>query len=133
MVGKASGDSAIVENCIFEAATQQDTQAFNLGRLCGLEGDLLATTVGVAIERQCSLGLMNIAKTAELDLCRWTFVTLKLSISRLTRYMRSLVIWMYWLTMLGTPSPERLMHPLDFKKNNRGEFTAAFESGSGGQ
>ena len=69
VVDKAGIDPALVEDCIFGAAAQQGTQAYNLGRLCGLAGGLPETTAGMAIERQCSSGLMSIATAAKSIMC----------------------------------------------------------------
>lgn len=69
VVAKAGIDPALVEDCIFGAAAQQGTQAYNLGRLCALAGGLPETTAGMAIERQCSSGLMSIATAAKSIMC----------------------------------------------------------------
>lgn len=69
VVEKAGIDPATVEDCIFGAAAQQGTQAYNLGRLCALAGGLPETTAGMAIERQCSSGLMSIATAAKSIMC----------------------------------------------------------------
>jgi acetyl-CoA C-acetyltransferase len=45
------------------------TQAYNLGRLCALVGGLPETTAGMAMERQCSSGLMTIATAAKSIMC----------------------------------------------------------------
>lgn len=68
-VQKAGIDPAIVEDCVFGAAAQQGTQAYNLGRLCAVAGGLPETTAGMAIERQCSSGLMSIATVAKSIMC----------------------------------------------------------------
>lgn len=68
-VEKAGIDPALVEDCIFGAAAQQGTQAYNLGRLCALAGGLPETTAGMAMERQCSSGLMTIATAAKSIMC----------------------------------------------------------------
>lgn len=68
-VEKAGIDPARVDDCIFGAAAQQGTQAYNLGRLCGVVGGLPDTTAGMAIERQCSSGLMSIATAAKSIMC----------------------------------------------------------------
>ncbi len=69
VVEKAGIDPAIVEDCIFGAAAQQGTQAYNLGRLCAVAGGLPDTTPGMAMERQCSSGLMTIATAAKSIMC----------------------------------------------------------------
>ncbi|MCG8316025.1 MAG: acetyl-CoA C-acyltransferase [Pseudomonadales bacterium] len=69
VIEKSGIDPALVEDCIFGAAAQQGTQAYNLGRLCGLVGGLPETTAGMAIERQCSSGLMSIATAAKSIMC----------------------------------------------------------------
>ena len=58
-----------VDDCIFGAAAQQGTQAYNLGRLCAIAGGLPDSTAGMAIERQCSSGLMSIATAAKSIIC----------------------------------------------------------------
>jgi acetyl-CoA C-acetyltransferase len=68
-VERAGIDPAEVDDCIFGAAAQQGTQAYNLGRLCALAGGLAETTAGLAIERQCSSGLMSIATAAKSIMC----------------------------------------------------------------
>lgn len=69
VIKKAGIDPAMVDDCIFGAAAQQGTQSYNLGRLCGLVGGLPETTAGMAIERQCSSGLMSIATAAKSIIC----------------------------------------------------------------
>ena len=69
VIEKAGIDPAMVDDCIFGAAAQQGTQSYNLGRLCGLVGGLPETTAGMAIERQCSSGLMSIATAAKSIIC----------------------------------------------------------------
>ena len=69
VVTKAGIDPSLVEDCVFGAAAQQGTQAYNLGRLCAVAGGLPETTAGMAIERQCSSGLMSIATVAKSIMC----------------------------------------------------------------
>lgn len=69
VIEKAGIDPAMVDDCIFGAAAQQGTQGYNLGRLCGMVGGLPETTAGMAIERQCSSGLMSIATAAKSIMC----------------------------------------------------------------
>ena len=69
VIEKAGIDPALVDDCIFGAAAQQGTQAYNLGRLCAIAGGLPETTSGMAIERQCSSGLMSIATAAKSIMC----------------------------------------------------------------
>ncbi|MEE3239757.1 MAG: acetyl-CoA C-acyltransferase [Pseudomonadota bacterium] len=69
VIEKAGIDPTMVDDCIFGAAAQQGTQSYNLGRLCGLVGGLPETTAGMAIERQCSSGLMSIATAAKSIIC----------------------------------------------------------------
>jgi len=69
VVANAGIDPALVDDCIFGAAAQQGTQAYNLGRLCAVAGGLPDTTAGMAIERQCSSGLMSIATAAKSIIC----------------------------------------------------------------
>lgn len=64
-VQRAGIDPAEVEDCIIGAAAQQGTQAYNLGRLCAVAGGLPDSVPGMAIERQCSSGLMSIAWAAK--------------------------------------------------------------------
>ena len=68
-VARAGIDPAMVEDCIFGAAAQQGTQAYNLGRLCGIAGGLPDTTAGMTMDRQCSSGLMTIATAAKGIMC----------------------------------------------------------------
>ena len=68
-VARAGIDPAEVDDCIFGAAAQQGTQSYNLGRLCALAGGLPETVAGMAIERQCSSGLMSIATAAKSIMC----------------------------------------------------------------
>ncbi|MEE2733386.1 MAG: acetyl-CoA C-acyltransferase [Pseudomonadota bacterium] len=69
VVTKAGIDPQQVEDCVFGAAAQQGTQAYNLGRLCAVAGGLPESTAGMAIERQCSSGLMSIATVAKSIMC----------------------------------------------------------------
>lgn len=68
-VERAGIDPATVDDCIFGAAAQQGTQSYNLGRLCAIAGGLPDTVAGMAIERQCSSGLMSIATAAKSIMC----------------------------------------------------------------
>ncbi|MEZ5572087.1 MAG: acetyl-CoA C-acyltransferase [Halioglobus sp.] len=68
-VERAGIDPAEVDDCIFGAAAQQGTQAYNIGRLCGIAGGLPDTVAGMSIERQCSSGLMSIATAAKSIMC----------------------------------------------------------------
>ena len=68
-VERAGIDPASVEDVIFGAAAQQGTQAYNLGRLCAVAGGLPDSVPGMAIERQCSSGLMSIAWAAKSIMC----------------------------------------------------------------
>ena len=68
-VARAGIDPAMVEDCIMGAAAQQGTQAYNLGRLCGVAGGLPDTTAGMTMDRQCSSGLMTIATAAKAIMC----------------------------------------------------------------
>lgn len=69
VVEKAGIDPALVDDCLFGAAAQQGTQSYNLGRLCAVAGGLPETTAGMAMERQCSSGLMTIATAAKSIMC----------------------------------------------------------------
>jgi len=68
-VERAGIDPASVEDVIFGAAAQQGTEAYNLGRLCAVAGGLPDSVPGMAIERQCSSGLMSIAWAAKSIMC----------------------------------------------------------------
>ena len=68
-VASAGIDPARIDDCIFGAAAQQGTQAYNLGRLCAVAGGLPESVAGMAIERQCSSGLMAIATAAKSIMC----------------------------------------------------------------
>jgi len=68
-VERAGIDAAEVDDCIFGAAAQQGTQGYNIGRLCAIAGGLPETVAGMAIERQCSSGLMSIATAAKSIMC----------------------------------------------------------------
>jgi acetyl-CoA C-acetyltransferase len=64
-VKRAGIDPAEVDDCIFGAAAQQGTQAYNIGRLSALVGGLPETVAGMSVERQCSSGLMSIVTAAK--------------------------------------------------------------------
>lgn len=68
-VQRAGIDPAMVEDCIMGAAAQQGTQAYNLGRLCGIAGGLPESAAGMTMDRQCSSGLMTIATAAKGIMC----------------------------------------------------------------
>jgi acetyl-CoA C-acetyltransferase len=68
-VQRAGLDPAEVDDCIFGAAAQQGTQAYNLGRLCSIAGGLPDTVAGMTMDRQCSSGLMTIATAAKAIMC----------------------------------------------------------------
>ncbi|MCR9106069.1 MAG: acetyl-CoA C-acyltransferase [Gammaproteobacteria bacterium] len=68
-VARAGIDPGEVDDCIFGAAAQQGTQAYNIGRLAGIAGGLPDTVAGMSIERQCSSGLMSIATAAKSIMC----------------------------------------------------------------
>ncbi|TXS91320.1 acetyl-CoA C-acyltransferase [Parahaliea maris] len=68
-VARAGIDPAMVDDVIMGAAAQQGTQAYNLGRLCGIAGGLPDTTAGMTMDRQCSSGLMTIATAAKSIIC----------------------------------------------------------------
>lgn len=69
VIEQAGIEPGSVDDCLFGAAAQQGTQAYNLGRLCGIVGGLPDTTAGMAMERQCSSGLMTIATAAKSIMC----------------------------------------------------------------
>lgn len=58
-----------VDDVIMGAAAQQGTQSYNLGRLCAMAAGLPSSVAGMAIERQCSSGLMAIATAAKSIIC----------------------------------------------------------------
>ncbi|BAN47109.1 acetyl-CoA C-acyltransferase [Metapseudomonas resinovorans] len=58
-----------VDDVIMGAAAQQGTQAYNLGRLCAVAAGLPPSVAGMAVERQCSSGLMSIALAAKSIMC----------------------------------------------------------------
>jgi acetyl-CoA C-acetyltransferase len=68
-IARAGIDPSEVDDCIFGAAAQQGTQAYNIGRLSGIAGGLPDTVAGMSIERQCSSGLMSIATAAKSIMC----------------------------------------------------------------
>ncbi|MCY1342732.1 3-ketoacyl-CoA thiolase [compost metagenome] len=68
-VRRAGIEPGEVDDVIIGAAAQQGTQAYNLGRLCAVAGGLPASVAGMAIERQCSSGLMSIAWAAKSIVC----------------------------------------------------------------
>ena len=68
-VARAGIDPALIDDCIMGAAAQQGTQAYNLGRLSAIAGGLPDSVAGMAIERQCSSGLMAIATAAKSIMC----------------------------------------------------------------
>jgi acetyl-CoA C-acetyltransferase len=68
-VRRAGIEPGEVEDVIIGAAAQQGTQGYNLGRLCAIAGGLPSSVAGMAIERQCSSGLMSIAWAAKSIMC----------------------------------------------------------------
>lgn len=68
-VRRAGLEPGEVDDVIIGAAAQQGTQAYNLGRLCAVAGGLPSSVAGMAIERQCSSGLMAIAWAAKSIMC----------------------------------------------------------------
>jgi acetyl-CoA C-acetyltransferase len=68
-VERAGIDPAMVDDVIMGAAAQQGTQAYNLGRLCGIAGGLPDSTAGMTLDRQCASGLMSIATAAKGIIC----------------------------------------------------------------
>lgn len=68
-IERAGIDPASVEDVIMGAAAQQGTQAYNLGRLCSVAAGLPDSVAGMAIERQCSSGLMSISWAAKSIIC----------------------------------------------------------------
>jgi acetyl-CoA C-acetyltransferase len=68
-VERAGIDPAMVDDVLMGAAAQQGTQAYNLGRLCGVAGGLPDSAAGMTMDRQCSSGLMTIATAAKSIIC----------------------------------------------------------------
>lgn len=66
---RAAIDPEMVDDVLMGAAAQQGTQAYNLGRLCGVAGGLPDTAAGMTLDRQCSSGLMTIATAAKSVMC----------------------------------------------------------------
>jgi acetyl-CoA C-acetyltransferase len=65
VVKRAGVDPAEVDDVIIGAASQQGTQAYCIGRLSAIAGGLPDTVGGMAVDRQCSSGLMSIAAAAK--------------------------------------------------------------------
>lgn len=68
-VRRAGIEPGEVDDVLIGAAAQQGTQAYNLGRLCAVAAGLPDTVSGMAMERQCSSGLMTIATAAKGIMC----------------------------------------------------------------
>lgn len=68
-VRRAGLEGGEVDDVLIGAAAQQGTQSYNLGRLCAVAGGLPDTVSGMAMERQCSSGLMTIATAAKSIIC----------------------------------------------------------------
>lgn len=68
-VARAGIEPGEVDDVLIGAAAQQGTQSYNLGRLCAIAGGLPDTVSGMAMERQCSSGLMTIATAAKSIMC----------------------------------------------------------------
>ncbi|OWJ97904.1 acetyl-CoA acetyltransferase [Pseudomonas sp. A46] len=68
-VRRAGIEPGEVDDVIMGAAAQQGTQSYNLGRLCAMAAGLPASVAGMAVERQCSSGLMSIALAAKSIMC----------------------------------------------------------------
>ncbi|WP_299732842.1 acetyl-CoA C-acyltransferase [uncultured Endozoicomonas sp.] len=68
-VKRAGIECGEVDDVLIGAAAQQGTQSYNLGRLCAIAGGLPASVPGMAMERQCSSGLMTIATAAKSIMC----------------------------------------------------------------
>ncbi len=66
---RAGVEGGEVDDVIMGAAAQQGTQAYNLGRLCAVAAGLPSSVAGMAVERQCSSGLMSIALAAKGIMC----------------------------------------------------------------
>lgn len=68
-VRRAGLEGGEVDDVLIGAAAQQGSQSYNLGRLCAVAGGLPDTVSGMAMERQCSSGLMTIATAAKSIMC----------------------------------------------------------------
>ncbi|WP_062267065.1 acetyl-CoA C-acyltransferase [Endozoicomonas arenosclerae] len=68
-VERAGIEPGEVDDVLMGAAAQQGTQSYNLGRLCAVAGGLPDSVSGMAMERQCSSGLMTIATAAKSIMC----------------------------------------------------------------
>ena len=68
-VKRAGIEPGEVDDVLIGAAAQQGSQAYNLGRLCAVAGGLPDSVSGMAMERQCSSGLMTIATAAKSIMC----------------------------------------------------------------
>lgn len=68
-VERAGIEPGEVDDVLIGAAAQQGTQSYNLGRLCAVAGGLPDSVSGMAMERQCSSGLMTIATAAKSIMC----------------------------------------------------------------
>jgi len=64
-VERAGVDPAEIDECVFGVVAQQGTQSYNMGRLCAVAGGLPDSVPGMAMDRQCSSGLMSIAWAAK--------------------------------------------------------------------
>ncbi len=64
-VRRAGIEPGEVEDVLIGAASQQGTQAYNLGRLCAVAGGLPHSVAGLTLDRQCASGLMSIGYAAK--------------------------------------------------------------------
>lgn len=64
-VERAGIEPSEVQDCVWGAANQQGTQAFNFGRQVALASGLSVDVAGMTIDRQCSSGLMAVATAAK--------------------------------------------------------------------
>ena len=64
-VRRAGIDPARIEDVIMGCASQQGTQAYNIGRLTAAAAGLPASVAGMSLDRQCASGLMAIATAAK--------------------------------------------------------------------
>src|SRR5262245_61049196 len=64
-VARAGIEPGQVDDVLIGAASQQGTQAYNIGRLCAVAGGLPHTVSGASFDRQCSSGLMTIGYAAK--------------------------------------------------------------------
>ena len=65
VVERAGVEPGEVEDVIMDAAAQQGTQGYNIGRLCAYTAGLPESVPGMALDRMCASGLMAIDVAAK--------------------------------------------------------------------